>query len=85
MSWGGRVGGSVWFLAWGRNWFVKEEVGQGGGFGSCLHLYLLAPWQDDQPRAFPGSSGSCSVEPPAGMRRKEAAVLLAANFTANNR
>ncbi|XP_064006788.1 centrosomal protein of 131 kDa isoform X8 [Pogoniulus pusillus] len=40
---------------------------------------------DDQPRAFPGSSGSCSVEPPAGMRRKEAAVLLAANFTANNR
>ncbi|NXG52172.1 CP131 protein, partial [Psilopogon haemacephalus] len=40
---------------------------------------------DDQPRAFPGPSGSCSAEPPAGMRRKEAAVLLAANFTANNR
>ncbi|NWI59048.1 CP131 protein, partial [Calyptomena viridis] len=40
---------------------------------------------DDQPRAFPGSSGSHSLEPPAGMRRKEATVLLAANFTANNR
>ncbi|XP_054026574.1 centrosomal protein of 131 kDa isoform X5 [Dryobates pubescens] len=40
---------------------------------------------DDQPRVVPGPSGSCSVEPPAGMRRKEAAVLLAANFTANNR
>ncbi|XP_069728573.1 centrosomal protein of 131 kDa isoform X2 [Phaenicophaeus curvirostris] len=40
---------------------------------------------DDQPRAFPGPSGSHGVEPPAGMRRKEAAVLLAANFTANNR
>ncbi|XP_027657122.2 centrosomal protein of 131 kDa isoform X5 [Falco rusticolus] len=37
---------------------------------------------DDQPRAFPGF---CSGEPPAGMRRKEATVLLAANFTANNR
>ncbi|NXR06155.1 CP131 protein, partial [Semnornis frantzii] len=40
---------------------------------------------DDQPRVFPGPSGSCGAEPPAGMRRKEAAVLLAANFTANNR
>ncbi|NWH71334.1 CP131 protein, partial [Piaya cayana] len=40
---------------------------------------------DDQPRAFPGPSGSHGVELPAGMRRKEAAVLLAANFTANNR
>ncbi|NXA04105.1 CP131 protein, partial [Sapayoa aenigma] len=40
---------------------------------------------DDQPRAFPGPSGSHSLEPPAGMRRKEATVLLAANFTANNR
>ncbi|XP_035424586.2 centrosomal protein of 131 kDa isoform X1 [Cygnus atratus] len=40
---------------------------------------------DDQPRAFPGPSGSCAAEPPAGMRKKEAAVLLAANFTANNR
>ncbi|KAM6240222.1 centrosomal protein of 131 kDa isoform 7-T7 [Spheniscus humboldti] len=40
---------------------------------------------DDQPRAFPGSSGSHGVQPPAGMRRKEATVLLAANFTANNR
>ncbi|NWU19310.1 CP131 protein, partial [Dyaphorophyia castanea] len=38
---------------------------------------------DDQPRAFP--SGSHGLEPPAGMRRKEATVLLAANFTANNR
>ncbi|NXC33460.1 CP131 protein, partial [Campylorhamphus procurvoides] len=40
---------------------------------------------DDQPRAFPGPSSSHSLEPPAGMRRKEATVLLAANFTANNR
>uniref|UniRef100_A0A8D2NTT7 Centrosomal protein 131 n=1 Tax=Zosterops lateralis melanops TaxID=1220523 RepID=A0A8D2NTT7_ZOSLA len=40
---------------------------------------------DDQPRAFPGPSGSHSLEPPSGMRRKEATVLLAANFTANNR
>ncbi|NXA87566.1 CP131 protein, partial [Melanocharis versteri] len=40
---------------------------------------------DDQPRAFLGPSGSHGLEPPAGMRRKEATVLLAANFTANNR
>ncbi|XP_062480319.1 centrosomal protein of 131 kDa isoform X2 [Pezoporus occidentalis] len=40
---------------------------------------------DDQPRAFPGPSGARSIEPPAGMRRKEASMLLAANFTANNR
>ncbi|XP_041264977.1 centrosomal protein of 131 kDa isoform X1 [Onychostruthus taczanowskii] len=40
---------------------------------------------DDQPRVFPGPSGSHGFEPPAGMRRKEATVLLAANFTANNR
>ncbi|NXW40014.1 CP131 protein, partial [Nyctiprogne leucopyga] len=40
---------------------------------------------DDQPRAFPGPSGSRGAEPPTGMRRKEATVLLAANFTANNR
>ncbi|XP_074016150.1 centrosomal protein of 131 kDa isoform X3 [Numenius arquata] len=40
---------------------------------------------DDQPRAFPGPSGSRGVEPPVSMKRKEATVLLAANFTANNR
>ncbi|NXB18328.1 CP131 protein, partial [Rhagologus leucostigma] len=40
---------------------------------------------DDQPRPFPGPSGSHGLEPPAGLRRKEATVLLAANFTANNR
>ncbi|NXG74394.1 CP131 protein, partial [Baryphthengus martii] len=40
---------------------------------------------DDQPRAIPGPAGPSGVEPPAGMRRKEGAVLLAANFTANNR
>ncbi|XP_027759929.1 centrosomal protein of 131 kDa isoform X3 [Empidonax traillii] len=40
---------------------------------------------DDQPRAFPGPSSSHGLEPPSGMRRKEATVLLAANFTANNR
>ncbi|XP_021270685.1 centrosomal protein of 131 kDa isoform X2 [Numida meleagris] len=40
---------------------------------------------DDQPRAFPGPSSSRTADPPAGMRKKEATVLLAANFTANNR
>ncbi|NWV43210.1 CP131 protein, partial [Grantiella picta] len=40
---------------------------------------------DDQPRVFPGPSSSHGIEPPVGMRRKEATVLLAANFTANNR
>ncbi|NWX81360.1 CP131 protein, partial [Alca torda] len=40
---------------------------------------------DDQPRVFPGPSSSRGVEPPVGMRKKEATVLLAANFTANNR
>ncbi|NWW98478.1 CP131 protein, partial [Caloenas nicobarica] len=40
---------------------------------------------DDQPRVFPGTTGPRGLEPPTGMRRKEAAVLLAANFTANNR
>ncbi|XP_042749045.1 centrosomal protein of 131 kDa isoform X1 [Lagopus leucura] len=40
---------------------------------------------DDQPRIFPAPSGSRTAEPPAGMRKKEATVLLAANFTANNR
>ncbi|NXC42863.1 CP131 protein, partial [Penelope pileata] len=37
---------------------------------------------DDQPRAPPGPR---SAELPAGMRKKEGTVLLAANFTANNR
>ncbi|NXF36589.1 CP131 protein, partial [Nyctibius bracteatus] len=40
---------------------------------------------DDQPRAFPGPCGSRGAEPPVAMRRKETTVLLAANFTANNR
>lgn len=43
---------------------------------------------DDQPRAFPVPSGTRSTstrESPAGMRKKETTVLLAANFTANNR
>ncbi|KAM9537553.1 centrosomal protein of 131 kDa isoform 2-T2 [Guaruba guarouba] len=40
---------------------------------------------DDQPRACPGPSGARRIEPPASMRRKEATMLLAANFTANNR
>jgi len=70
----------------GRSWLVQEEGGfWGRGSGACLRLYRPARWQDDQPRAFPGPSGSRSAEAPAGMRRKEATMLLAANFTANNR
>lgn len=61
---------------------VFEDVGLAL---ACSSLLLLTLWQDDQPRAFPGPSSSHGVEPPAGMRRKEATVLLAANFTANNR
>ncbi|KFW71614.1 5-azacytidine-induced protein 1 [Pygoscelis adeliae] len=63
----------------GRGWCLRTWVWR------LPALILLTPWQDDQPRAFPGSSGSHGVQPPAGMRRKEATVLLAANFTANNR
>lgn len=68
----------------------QKLADEGGGgsrrwFGACLWLYLLVPSQDDQPRAFPVPSGPHGVEPSVGMRRKEAAVLLAANFTANNR
>ncbi|XP_067403355.1 centrosomal protein of 131 kDa isoform X4 [Emydura macquarii macquarii] len=43
---------------------------------------------DDQPRVFPIPSSARSTstpESPAGMKKKEATVLLAANFTANNR
>ncbi|XP_016427727.1 centrosomal protein of 131 kDa isoform X2 [Sinocyclocheilus rhinocerous] len=43
---------------------------------------------DDQPRAFPVPSSShstCSMDSPTGMKKREAGVSLAANFTANNR
>uniref|UniRef100_W5N5R0 Centrosomal protein 131 n=1 Tax=Lepisosteus oculatus TaxID=7918 RepID=W5N5R0_LEPOC len=43
---------------------------------------------DDQPRAFPtpGSARSTStVDSPVGMKKREAGIALAANFTANNR
>nr|XP_048673300.1 centrosomal protein of 131 kDa isoform X5 [Caretta caretta] len=43
---------------------------------------------DDQPRVFPipsSTRSSSTLESPAGMRKKETTVLLAANFTANNR
>ncbi|XP_066560484.1 centrosomal protein of 131 kDa isoform X1 [Amia ocellicauda] len=43
---------------------------------------------DDQPRVFPtpGSARRTSTtDSPAGLKRREAAVALAANFTANNR
>ncbi|XP_076855508.1 centrosomal protein of 131 kDa isoform X2 [Brachyhypopomus gauderio] len=43
---------------------------------------------DDQPRPFPLSSSahsSSSVDSPTGLRKRDAAVSLAANFTANNR
>lgn len=44
--------------------------------------------QDDQPRVFPVPSSShstCSMDSPTGLKKREAGVSLAANFTANNR
>uniref|UniRef100_A0A9J8BEC9 Centrosomal protein 131 n=2 Tax=Cyprinus carpio TaxID=7962 RepID=A0A9J8BEC9_CYPCA len=43
---------------------------------------------DDHSRAFPVPSSShstCSVDSPTGLKKREAGVSLAANFTANNR
>ncbi|XP_059587957.1 centrosomal protein of 131 kDa isoform X3 [Alligator mississippiensis] len=43
---------------------------------------------DDEPRVFPalpGDRSTSTLESSTGMRKKEATVLLAANFTANNR
>ncbi|XP_062362129.1 centrosomal protein of 131 kDa isoform X3 [Cinclus cinclus] len=72
--------------------FLAFFEGDPGGRRKLAALSKTSPekkttWNilDDQPRAFPGPSGSHSLEPPMGMRRKEATVLLAANFTANNR
>ncbi|XP_029869059.1 centrosomal protein of 131 kDa isoform X2 [Aquila chrysaetos chrysaetos] len=72
--------------------FLTFFEGASGGRKKLASLSKTSPekkttWNilDDQPRAFPGPSGSRGVEPPACMRRKEATVLLAANFTANNR
>ncbi|KAF4797465.1 Centrosomal protein of 131 kDa [Turdus rufiventris] len=72
--------------------FLAFFEGDPGGRKKLATLSKTSPekkttWNilDDQPRAFLGPSGSHSLEPPAGMRRKEATVLLAANFTANNR
>ncbi|XP_066056778.1 centrosomal protein of 131 kDa isoform X1 [Chamaea fasciata] len=72
--------------------FLAFFEGDPGGRKKLATLSKTSPekkttWNilDDQPRAFPGRSGSHSLEPPSGMRRKEATVLLAANFTANNR
>ncbi|XP_068769697.1 centrosomal protein of 131 kDa isoform X10 [Struthio camelus] len=74
---------------------VNRTLSSSGGRKKLASLSKASPekkstWNilDDQPRAFPGSSGthgSGTLEPPAGMRKKEATVLLAANFTANNR
>uniref|UniRef100_A0A8B9G4A1 Centrosomal protein 131 n=1 Tax=Amazona collaria TaxID=241587 RepID=A0A8B9G4A1_9PSIT len=69
----------------GRKRAVRAEVFEDMGLGLCLHLSPAGSMQDDQPRAFPGPSSARRTEPPAGMRRKEATMLLAANFTANNR
>ncbi|NXQ48111.1 CP131 protein, partial [Catharus fuscescens] len=72
--------------------FLAFFEGDPGGRKKLATLSKTSPekkttWNilDDQPRAFLGPSGSHGLEPPAGMRRKEATVLLAANFTANNR
>ncbi|XP_051771569.1 centrosomal protein of 131 kDa isoform X2 [Ctenopharyngodon idella] len=43
---------------------------------------------DDQPRVFPVPSSShstCSMDSPTGLKKREAGISLAANFTANNR
>ncbi|XP_064378908.1 centrosomal protein of 131 kDa isoform X3 [Dromaius novaehollandiae] len=74
---------------------VNSTLSRSGGRKKLASLSKTSPekkttWNilDDQPRAFPGSSGthgSSTLEPPASMRKKEATVLLAANFTANNR
>lgn len=43
---------------------------------------------DEQPRVFPVPSSShstCSMDSPTGLKKREAGVFLAANFTANNR
>lgn len=63
---------------WGRD-------GEWGRHFWCWLSLVPGPTQDDQPRALPAPSSSGGAEPAAGMRKKEAAVLLAANFTANNR
>ncbi|XP_032932880.1 centrosomal protein of 131 kDa isoform X3 [Catharus ustulatus] len=72
--------------------FLAFFEGDPGGRKKLATLSKTSPekkttWNilDDQPRAFLGPSGSHGLELPAGMRRKEATVLLAANFTANNR
>ncbi|XP_065591406.1 centrosomal protein of 131 kDa isoform X7 [Cyrtonyx montezumae] len=72
--------------------FLTFFESSSGGKKKVASLSKTAPekkttWNilDDQPRAFPGPSGSRTAEPPASMRKKEATVLLAANFTANNR
>ncbi|NWU36168.1 CP131 protein, partial [Hylia prasina] len=72
--------------------FLAFFEGDPGGRKKLTTLSKTSPekkttWNilDDQPRVFPGPSGSHGLEPPLGMRRKEATVLLAANFTANNR
>ncbi|NWS47376.1 CP131 protein, partial [Probosciger aterrimus] len=72
--------------------FLTFLEGSSGGRKKVSSLSKACPekrttWNilDDQPRAFPGPSGARGVEPPAGMRRKEATMILAANFTANNR
>ncbi|XP_030362283.1 centrosomal protein of 131 kDa isoform X3 [Strigops habroptila] len=72
--------------------FLTFFEGSSGGRRKVPSLSKTCPekkttWNvlDDQPRVCPGPSGARGVEAPAGMRRKEATMLLAANFTANNR
>lgn len=72
------------FMMRGRNQLWGRDGVWGRRFWCWLSL-VPGPTQDDQPRALPAPSSSGAAEPAAGMRKKEAAVLLAANFTANNR
>lgn len=57
--------------------------------GRCIaHCKQESLPQDDQPRAFPVSPSTRSagsLDSPTGLKKREAGVALAANFTANNR
>ncbi|XP_059587958.1 centrosomal protein of 131 kDa isoform X4 [Alligator mississippiensis] len=75
--------------------FLTFFDGSSGGRKKLASLSKASPekkttWNvlDDEPRVFPalpGDRSTSTLESSTGMRKKEATVLLAANFTANNR